>query len=330
MFSARRFRSLAVIGALGLVPLAACGGPDPAGEASQTGTAAPGRTDSAAGPAPRFSTPTDVDNRMFPLRPGTQFEYRGKVVEGGGSEPHSVIFTVTDVTKVVNGVRTVVAWDRDIRNGERREVELAFFAQDDAGNVWNFGEYPEEYENGKFAGAPNTWIRGANGGYGGRHMLAQPRVGAQYVEGRIPAIDFHDVSRITRVDHSTCVPSGCYQRVLMVTESSPATPAVVSRSSTMPPESAWSGSALMAETRRNSSACTRYASSTGPRWVKSGQRYWRWTAARTGSARCTGSPSRLADSISSAPAGVSEPDAAGRHRRPAGFDCASPSSPGGA
>jgi hypothetical protein len=224
MFSARRFRSLAVIGALGLVPLAACGGPDPAGEASQTGTAAPERTDSAAGPAPQFSTPADVDNRMFPLRPGTQFEYRGKVVEGGGSEPHSVIFTVTDVTKVVNGVRTVVAWDRDIRNGERREVELAFFAQDDAGNVWNFGEYPEEYENGKFAGAPNTWIRGANGAYGGRHMLAQPRVGAQYVEGRIPAIDFHDVSRITRVDHSTCVPSGCYQRVLMVTESSPGDP----------------------------------------------------------------------------------------------------------
>jgi hypothetical protein len=224
MFSARRFRSLAVIGALGLVPLTACGGPDPAGEASQTGTAAPGPPDSAAGPAPQFSTPTDVDNRMFPLRPGTQFEYRGKVVEGGASEPHSVIFTVTDVTKVVNGVRTVVAWDRDIRDGERREVELAFFAQDDAGNVWNFGEYPEEYENGKFAGAPNTWIRGANGAYGGRHMLAQPRVGAQYVEGRIPAIDFHDVSRITRVDHSTCVPSGCYQRVLMVTESSPGDP----------------------------------------------------------------------------------------------------------
>src|SRR4029077_7414957 len=142
----------------------------------------------------------------------------------GESKPHSVTFTVTDLSKMVDGVQTVVAWDRDFLEGKLQEQELAFFAQDDQGNVWNFGEYPEEYENGKFAGAPSTWIRGANGAYGGRHMLAQPRVGAQCVEGRIPAIDFHDVSRITRVDHSTCVTSGCYQRVLMVTESSPGDP----------------------------------------------------------------------------------------------------------
>jgi hypothetical protein len=225
MFSARRFRSLLVIGTLGVVPLAACGGPDAPRGTSPTSTATSERADSAAGRAPQFSTPAEVDNEMFPLRPGTQFEYRGKVVEGGVSEPHSVVFTVTDVTKMVNGVRTVVAWDRDIRRGELREVELAFFAQDDEGTVWNFGEYPEEYENGEFAGAPNTWIRGANGAYGGRHMLAQPRVGAQYVEGRIPAIDFYDVSRITRAGHSTCVPSGCYRGVLMVTESSPGDPA---------------------------------------------------------------------------------------------------------
>jgi hypothetical protein len=224
MLSARRFRSLAVIGTLGVVLLAACGGPDGAGEASRTGTATPGGADAAAGPAPQFSAPTVVDHPMFPLRPGTEFEYRGKVVEGGVPEPHTVVFTVTDVTKMVNGVRTVVAWDRDFRHGEVQEVELAFFAQDDRGNVWNFGEYPEEYENGKFAGAPSTWIRGANGAYGGRHMLAQPRVGAQYVEGRVPAIDFYDVSRITRVAHSTCVPRRCYRGVLRVTESSPGDP----------------------------------------------------------------------------------------------------------
>jgi hypothetical protein len=214
MFSARRFRSLAVIGALGVLPLAACGAPD-RGSAHQTGTAVPGHL---------FSAPADVDNPMFPLRPGTQFEYRGTIVEGGASEPHSVVFTVTDLTKMVNGVRTVVAWDQDFLRGDLQEQELAFFAQDDGGNVWNFGEYPEEYENGKFAGAPSTWIKGTSGAYGGRHMLARPRVGAQYVEGRIPAIDFHDVSRISRTGQATCVPNGCYRRVLVVNEWSPGDP----------------------------------------------------------------------------------------------------------
>jgi hypothetical protein len=221
MFRARRFRSLLVIGTLGVMPLAACGRPDLAPGASQTGTAAPGRADSAAGLAPTFSAPTDVDNRMFPLRPGTQFEYRGKIVEGGASEPHTVVFTVTDLTKMVDGVRTVVAWDQDFLRRDLQEQELAFFAQDDRGNVWNFGEYPEEYQDGTFTGAPSTWIRGTGGAYGGRHMLAQPSVGAQYVAGRIPAIDFHDVARINRAGQATCVPSGCYRQVLMVNEWSP-------------------------------------------------------------------------------------------------------------
>jgi hypothetical protein len=224
MFSARRFRSLAVIGTLGVMPLAACGAPGTVGPAQQTGTATPGPAASAASPAPRFPAPTDVSNRMFPLLPGTQFEYRGKIVEAGAAEPHSVVFTVTDLTKMINGVRTVVAWDQDFLRGELQEQELAFFAQDDGGNVWNFGEYPEEYQDGKFTGAPSTWIRGTSGAYGGRHMLVRPRVGAQYVEGRIPAIDFYDVSRISRVGHATCVPSGCYRRVLVVTEWSPGDP----------------------------------------------------------------------------------------------------------
>jgi hypothetical protein len=158
---------------------------------------------------------------MFPLQPGTQFEYRGKIVEGGESKPHSVVFTVTDITKMVDGVRAVVVWDRDFLRRDLQEQELAFFAQDDGGNVWNFGEYPEEYENGKFAGAPSTWIRGVSGAYGGRHMLAQPREGVQYVAGRIPAIDFYDVARIKRVGGATCVPSRCYRQVLVVNEWSP-------------------------------------------------------------------------------------------------------------
>lgn len=161
---------------------------------------------------------------MFPLAVGTQFTYQGRIVQDGESKPHSVTFTVTDLSKMVDGVQTVVAWDRDFLDGELQEQELAFFAQDDQGNVWNFGEYPEEYENGKFTGAPSTWIRGVDGAYGGIHMLSQPRTGMKYREGLVPAIEFDDVSTVTRTGQQDCLAGTCYKQVLVVDETSPNDP----------------------------------------------------------------------------------------------------------
>ena len=76
-------------------------------------------------------------------------------------------FTVTDLTKVIDGVPTRVVWDVDVNEDELAERELAFFAQDDNDNVWNLGEYPEEFEDGAFFGAPNTWIAGVAGAEAG-------------------------------------------------------------------------------------------------------------------------------------------------------------------
>ena len=135
-----------------------------------------------------------------------------------------MIFTVTDLVKHVDGTETVVALDQDYLEGQLQEQELAFFAQDDAGNVWNFGEYPEEYDNGKLTGAPSTWIRGSGGAYGGMHVLGQPRIGMQYREGLVPAIQFDDVSKVTSVSQRTCAKAGCYNSVVVVDETSPNDP----------------------------------------------------------------------------------------------------------
>ena len=198
--------------------LAACG--TSSGSSATAGQAsAPGSPGTAA--AARFSAPLRVNNRMFPLTPGTQYVYRGKIVEGGKSKAHSVAFTVTGLTKIVGGVPTVVAWDRDFLGGKLQEQELALFAQDDRGNLWNFGEYPEEYENGKLTGAPSTWIRGAGGAYGGIHMPAHPGSGSQYVEGRVRAIQFYDISRVIHTNQATCVPFRCFRHVLVIDERSP-------------------------------------------------------------------------------------------------------------
>jgi len=228
MTSVAHARALAALGALGALALAACG---PGGTGGQAPSPQPSTAAAAAkaSPAPqggrnRFTAPATVDNPMFPLVPGTEFSYAGTLAEGGHTRPHTVVFTISGLTKKIHGVTTVIAWDRDFLNGKLQEQELAFFAQDDAGNVWNFGEYPEEYEHGKFAGAPSTWIRGTGHAYGGIHMLARPAVGAAYREGLVPPIDFDDVSKVSLTGQTTCMRSGCFRNVLVVDETSPNDP----------------------------------------------------------------------------------------------------------
>jgi hypothetical protein len=206
-------------------PPTASSAPAAASSGTPPASATPGPIGGVAQPAGGpFSTPLAVTNPLFSLAVGSQFTYEGKIVDSDGSHEHSVIFTVTDLVKHVDGTETVVALDQDYLEGQLQEQELAFFAQDNAGNVWNFGEYPEEYDNGKLSGAPSTWIRGAAGAYGGIHVLSQPRIGMQYREGLVPAIQFDDVSKITSVSQRTCATAGCYNSVVVVDETSPNDP----------------------------------------------------------------------------------------------------------
>src|SRR5262245_35274632 len=96
MFSVPPARALAVIGVLSALPLAACGssgiGQHAASPQPSTAAAAAKASPAAAqGGRNRFSAPTRVDNLMFPLVPGTEFSYAGRISEGGHSTPHTVV-----------------------------------------------------------------------------------------------------------------------------------------------------------------------------------------------------------------------------------------------
>src|SRR6187200_1618867 len=119
-------------------------------------------------PVHHFPTPTKIDNPYFPLVPGTQYVLEGRANRGGGPLPHRVTFTVTDLTKAIGPTTGLAVWDVDEDQGEVVESELAFFAQDDRGNFWSLGEYPEEFEEGAFVGATSTWFA--------RHAPAVPGV----------------------------------------------------------------------------------------------------------------------------------------------------------
>jgi hypothetical protein len=174
----------------------------------------------------RFNDSTQIDNKWLPLRPGTQLVYEGSaIVDEEGRQSRRVVTTVTDLTKVIDGVRTLVIWERDFTAGQLNEPELAFFAQDDAGNVWLVGEYPEEYEDGKFDKAP-AWISGQKGARAGITMKAEPRLNApDYAQGYAPPpVDFDDRARVYKVGQQTCVPVDCYENVLVTEEFNPSEP----------------------------------------------------------------------------------------------------------
>jgi hypothetical protein len=175
----------------------------------------------------QFDDPTHINNRWMPLKPGTQRVYEGSAILDGEKQRSTrrVVSTVTNLGKVIAGVQTLVIWERDYTAGELGESEIAFFAQDNAGNVWLLGEYPEEYENRKFVEAP-VWIAGQKDARAGIAMLADPRLGrTDYSQGFAPPpADFTDRARIYEMGQQTCTPVDCYKNVLVSEEFNPDEP----------------------------------------------------------------------------------------------------------
>ena len=165
----------------------------------------------------RFERPTV--NEWFPLKAGTRFVWEGTTIDAeGDEEAHRVVFTVTDLTKVISGVRTVICWDQDFADGELVETEIVFFAHDNDGAVWSLGEHPEEYEDGKFVDAP-TWIHGIKGSKAGILVPAKPKVGTpSFSQGWAPSVDFTDRGVVYQVGQKTTVPFGSFEDVLVIDE----------------------------------------------------------------------------------------------------------------
>ena len=172
-----------------------------------------------------FDNPTNIDNEWMPLKPGMRYVYAGTTVDiDGESRPHRVVIHVTDLIKVINGIRSVVAWDLDFSAGQLVEAELAFFAQDNEGNVWRMGEYPEEYEEGEFV-TQSCWIAGIEESKAGISMKGEPLMGSpSYSQGWSPGADFTDRGQVYQVGEEVCVPMGCYEDVLVIAEGSEAEP----------------------------------------------------------------------------------------------------------
>lgn len=165
-----------------------------------------------------FSNSAVIDNQWLPLQPGNHWVFEGNTIEDGESIPHRIEFTVTELTKEIAGVETAVAYILDFAEDELVEAEIAFYAQDNDGNVWYMGEYPEEYENGEFVEAP-TWIAGVGTAKAGIKMQSDPQPNTpSYPQGWAPDAEWSDRGLVTEVSLENCVPVDCFENVMLIEE----------------------------------------------------------------------------------------------------------------
>jgi hypothetical protein len=141
-----------------------------------------------------FSAPLTINNRYFALAPGRHIVF----YEVAGDECDVNDFYVTGTVKQFTGpyagqrarlIRDRLWIDKDCDGGRDvlHEDTYDWFAQDNSGNVWYFGEDTTEYlfdDNGNPVGKSKegSWQAGIDGATAGIAMLAHPADGQYYRE----------------------------------------------------------------------------------------------------------------------------------------------------
>jgi Ca2+-binding RTX toxin-like protein len=140
-------------------------------------------------PTATFSNGSETDNEYFPLTSGSLFVYAGQEVDDGEEEDletgQRLVF-VTDATKDILGITARVVRDSEFENGQLIEDTLAYYAQDDAGNVWLLGESTTEYEYNRKGRVREVekeeWLAGQDENLPGFVITADPEEGDRFYQ----------------------------------------------------------------------------------------------------------------------------------------------------
>jgi hypothetical protein len=186
----------------------------------------------AAQPLPTGSEPvtldpaeftTRIDNRYFPLRPGSRWVYRETDADGSVQR---VVVRVTRRTRVVAGITARVVRDTVTERGRLVEDTFDWYAQDGAGNVWYLGEDTKEYEDGRVVTTAGSWQAGVGGAQAGVLMPGRPRVGLRYRQEYL-AGEAEDRATVLALRDQAEVPAGHFRRVLLTRDVNPLEPRVL-------------------------------------------------------------------------------------------------------
>jgi hypothetical protein len=224
-------RAAPVVGLALALLLAACGSDEPAAGTDST-AATSIAADQVIDPGdggdyqPQLD-PADfvdvIDNPYLPLTVGSRWVYEGD----SAGEAERVEVTVTDETRVIEGITATVVRDRVWVDDVLAEDTYDWYAQDAAGNVWYLGEDSTEYdEDGQPSSDGGSWEYGVDGALPGIAMPASPKAGAQYRQEYLPGTA-EDMAHVLRVEPEHANDQGRYEDVVQIEEWTPLEPEVV-------------------------------------------------------------------------------------------------------
>ena len=155
--------------------------------------------------SPTFSDPTNVTNPLFPVSRQESVLLLGRV----DGEPFRTEVTLLPETRIIEWegqqVETLVSQYVAYLGGRIHEVAYDFYAQDDAGAVWYFGEDVFNFGDGVIVDTHGTWIAGKDG-LAAMIMPADPQVGDVYRPENIPRFVFEEVT-VKAVDRTSRRPA---------------------------------------------------------------------------------------------------------------------------
>jgi len=178
-------------------------------------------------PVPSFSDPTHITNPWSPFVPGAVKLFRGR--QDGA--PTALLETHLKETRDFDWQGKVITCcileERDFEHGQLAEISSNYLAQDDAGNVWSFGEVSLIVESGVVVGDEvDSWLVG--GPQVGDpadvlvasdpllFMLANPQVGDTFAQQ--PAPGAGETLTVTATDLTVKLPGGTFTGVVRVQE----------------------------------------------------------------------------------------------------------------
>jgi hypothetical protein len=152
-------------------------------------------------------------NPYFPLMPGCKVHL--------SNDDETVVISVLDETKVVDGVRCGVVEERETKGGKLAEISRNYYAIDKTtSDLYYFGEDVDIYKDGKVTGHGGAWLAGEKGAKFGLMMPGKPVVGDKYYQEVAPGTAM-DRAEIMDANATLKTPLKTFTGVLYIRETTP-------------------------------------------------------------------------------------------------------------
>ncbi len=211
---------------LGVTVLAACSSNNKSPSATGGQITAPAATTPASSTYNPKIDPSkftnEITNRYFVVTPGTTRILKG--LKDGTAQTHTT--HVTRKTRMIRGVRCLVIKDVVTNPDGVAEIAYDWYAQDDKGNVWYFGESTSDYEKGVVVSTKGSWEAGIDGAKPGIVMPANPKPGPEFYQEFRPGVA-EDKGKILGIHETVRTKSRTYRNAVRIRDTNPLDPTLV-------------------------------------------------------------------------------------------------------